>query len=43
MYLLHSIASAGQGAWPIDWLLNEATDHDLAAILHLLDERNDNG
>lgn len=41
--MLHQIADAGQGAWPITWLMTEATDEDLAAILHILDERNNDG
>ena len=44
MHLLHRIADAGQGAWPITWLMDQATDADLAAIIHIIDQRNtDNG
>lgn len=43
MRLLHQIAWAGGGAWPITWLIDEATDLDLAAILDIIDEGTDRG
>lgn len=43
MLTLHQIAYAGQGAWPITWLMTEATDEDLAAILYLLEEMKNRG